>query len=104
MFAVIKTGGKQYIVAPGQKIKVEKLEVEAGKPVIFDNVLLVSDGDKAEIGAPLIAGAHVQAKALRQLRTRKIIVFKYHNKTRTRKKAGHRQHMTEVEIEKILAK
>lgn len=104
MFAVIKTGGKQYIVAPGQKIKVEKLEVEAGKPVVFDHVLLVSEGDNAEIGAPLVAGAHVQAKALRQLRTRKITVFKYHNKTRTRKKAGHRQHMTEVEIEKIITK
>ncbi|MDP3778997.1 MAG: 50S ribosomal protein L21 [bacterium] len=104
MFAVIKTGGKQYVVTPGQIIKVEKLEVEAGKPVVFDHVLLIADEDKATIGMPLVTGATVSAKALRQFRTRKIIVFKYKQKTRHHKKAGHRQHMTEVEIEKIIAK
>ena len=102
MFAVIKTGGKQYVVSPGQKLKIEKLEVEAGKPVIFDHVFLVADEDKVEVGKPLVKEARVEAKVLRQFRTKKIIVFKYKAKTRYHKKAGHRQHMTEVEIEKIV--
>ena len=102
MFAVIKTGGKQYIVSPGQKLKIEKLKEEVGKPVVFDIVFLVADGDKIKVGNPLVKGASVQAKALRQFRTKKVIVFKYKAKTRHHKKAGHRQHMTEVEIEKIV--
>lgn len=102
MFAVIKTGGKQYIAAPGKKINVEKLGVEPGEPVVFDNVLLVCEEDKIKVGAPLVTGASVHAKACDQFRARKVIVFKYHSKTRHRKKSGHRQHMTEVEIEKIL--
>ena len=104
MFAVIKTGGKQYVVTPGLKLKIEKLEVEAGQPVVFEHVLLTADEDKAHVGTPTVKGATVHAKVLRQFRTRKIIVFKYHAKTRTRKKTGHRQSMTEVEIEKIVAK
>jgi len=104
MFAVIKTGGKQYVVSPGQKLKVEKLEAEAGEPVIFNDVLLVADENKAHIGNPVIKGASVRANVLRQFRTKKVIVFKYHAKTRYHKKAGHRQHMTEIEIEKILTK
>ena len=102
MFAVIKTGGKQYVVSPGQKLNIEKLEIEAGKPVVFEHVFLVADEDKAKVGNPLVKGATVQAKVLRQFRTKKIIVFKYKAKTRHHKKAGHRQHMTEVEIEKIV--
>ena len=102
MFAVIKTGGKQYVVSPGQKLNVEKLEVEAGKPVVFDTVFLVADGDNARVGNPLVKGASVQATVLRQFRTKKVIVFKYHPKTHNRKKAGHRQNMTEVEIGKIV--
>ncbi|MDP3770162.1 MAG: 50S ribosomal protein L21 [Candidatus Sungbacteria bacterium] len=102
MFAVIKTGGKQYVVIPGQKLKVEKLEAEAGKPVVFDTVLLIADESVFKIGDPSIKGAVVKARAVRQFRTRKITVFKYHNKTRYRKKAGHRQHMTEVEIQDIV--
>ena len=104
MFAVIKTGGKQYVVNPGQKLNIEKLEIEAGKPVVFEYVFLVADEDKAMVGTPLVKGASVQAKVLRQFRTKKIIVFKYKAKTRHHKKAGHRQHMTEVEIEKIVTK
>ena len=103
MFAVIKTGGKQYIVTPGQKLKIEKLDIEAEKQVVFDHVFLIADGDKAEIGMPMLEGASVHARVLRQFRTRKIVVFKYKAKTRHHKKAGHRQHMTEVEIEKIVA-
>lgn len=102
MFAVIKTGGKQYVVTPGQKLKVEKLEGEAGKKVIFDHVFLVADKDTAQVGNPVVKGATVHANVLRQFRTKKIIVFKYHPKTRYHKKAGHRQQMTEIEIEKIV--
>ena len=104
MFAVIKTGGKQYIVAPGQRVKIEKLDVEAGASVIFDDVLLVVDGEKIILGMPTIQGAAVSAKIARQLRTRKVTVFKYHPKTRYHKKAGHRQHMTEIEIKDIKVK
>ena len=104
MFAVIKTGGKQYIVTPGQKLNVEKLDIEAGKPVVFEHVFLVADGDNVTLGDPAVKGASVHAHAIRQFRTKKIIVFKYKAKTRHHKKAGHRQHMTEVEIEKIVTK
>ena len=104
MFAVIKTGGKQYVVWPGQKLKVEKLEGEAGKQVIFDHVFLtVDDKDTVQVGSPIVKGASVHARVLKQFRTKKVIVFKYHPKTRYHKKAGHRQHMTEIEIEKIVA-
>ncbi len=100
-FSIIETGGKQYKVSPGQKIKVEKLDAEAGANFVFDKVLLRADGDKVEIGTPHVAGAKVETKVLRQARERKKIVFKYHSKTRYRKKRGHRQHYTEVEIVKV---
>lgn len=100
-FSIIETGGKQYKVSAGQKIKVEKLNAEAGDSFVFDKVLLVVDGEKVEIGTPYIAGAKVEAKVLRQARERKKIVFKYHSKTRYKKKKGHRQHFTEVLVEKI---
>lgn len=101
MFAVIKTGGKQYLVSPGQKLKVEKLETPEGGGVLFDRVLLVSDGEKTEIGTPLVEGARVEARVLVQVRAKKVIVFRYHPKTRYRKKKGHRQHYTEVEVQEI---
>ena len=100
-FSIIGTGGKQYKVSAGQKIKVEKLDAEAGANFVFDKVLLRVDGDKVEIGTPHVAGAKVEAKVLRQARDRKKIVFKYHSKTRYRKKKGHRQNFTEVKIEKV---
>ena len=100
-FAVIKTGGKQYIVRPDQKLKIEKLDAEEGVKVWFDEVLLIADGEKIEIGNPLIKGAKVEAEITKQGRGRKIIVFKYHAKTRYRKKKGHRQYFTEVKIVKI---
>lgn len=102
-FAVIKTGGKQYVVEPGKKLKIAKLEAEAGSTVIFDQVLLAGEGDKTTIGTPVVLGAKVEATVLKQARTRKIIVFRYHPKARVRKKQGHRQHFTEVEITKISA-
>ena len=98
-FAVIKAGGKQYIAEPGKKLKVEKLLVEEGKGFSFDEVLLVSEGENdAKIGTPLVAGAKVSAKVLRHARAKKITNLRYHSKTRRRRKQGHRQHFTEVEI------
>lgn len=101
-FAVIKTGGKQYLVSLGKKLKIEKLDAPEGGNVVFDEVLLVADGDNVEIGKPLVSGAKVESRVLGQGRARKVIVFKYHRKTRYRKKKGHRQHFTEVLIEKII--
>lgn len=100
MFAVIETGGKQYRVSPGTKIKVEKLASE-GEDFVFDRVLLVNDGKAVKIGKPYLDGSKVEAKILRQGRADKKIVFRYHSKTRYRKKKGHRQHYTEVEITNI---
>lgn len=101
-YAVIKTGGKQYLVAPGQKLKVEKLETPEGDAVLFDEVLLVIDGDAISIGTPMAPDAKVEAKVIRQGRSKKVIVFKYRPKARHRKKQGHRQHYTEVEIQRIV--
>ena len=100
-FAVIETGGKQYKVSPGCKIKVEKLVTKEGEDFVFDKVLLVSDGKELKIGKPYLEGSRVEAKVLGQGRARKIIVFRYHSKTRYRKKKGHRQPFTEVEVTKI---
>src|SRR3989344_9008835 len=102
MYAVIKTGGKQYLVEPGKKLKIEKLDVAEGGKVVFDEVLLVFDDKKTDVGTPLVKSAKVEAKVLKQGRAKKVIVFRYHSKTRYRKKKGHRQHFTEVEITKIL--
>lgn len=99
--AVIQTGGKQYKVIPGQKLKVEKVKGEKDAGFVFDKVLLVADEKKVDIGAPYVDGAKVEAKILRQARSKKIIVFKYQSKTRRRRKKGHKQHFTEVEITKI---
>jgi len=112
MFAVIKTGGKQYLVSPGQKIKIEKIEkprtrtssVQGKKEVqeiIFDEVLLLEKGNKLEVGTPLIKGAKVIGKILKQGKGKKVIIFKYKAKKRYKVKKGHRQPFTEVEILKI---
>jgi large subunit ribosomal protein L21 len=100
-FAVIETGGKQYRVSAGTKVKVEKLDVNAGDKVIFDTVLLTSMGDVVKVGAPYVAGAKTEAKVLGDGKGKKVIVFKYHSKTRARKKKGHKQEYTELEITKI---
>ena len=102
-FAVIKTGGKQYVVEPGKKLKVEKLPAEEGKDFSFDEVLLVTEeGGDAKIGMPVVEGAKVSAKVLRHGRAKKITNLRYHSKTRHRRKQGHRQHFTEVEITAII--
>ena len=98
MFAVIKTGGKQYLVEPGDKIKVEKLAPTEGEKIVFDQVLLLEKNKKIEIGEPLVKEAQVSAKVLKQGKAPKVIVFKYKSKTRRRTKRGHRQPFTEVEI------
>lgn len=97
-FAVVETGGKQYKVSAGQKLKVEKLEAETGASLTLDKVLLVADGEDVKVGAPYVEGAKVETKVLSQGRHDKKIVFKYHSKTRYKKKKGHRQHFTELEI------
>lgn len=98
MFAIVETGGKQYKISPGQKLKVEKLDATEGDNLVLDKVLLVADGEEVKVGAPYVEGAKVEAKVLSQGRHDKKIVFKYHSKTRYRKKKGHRQPYTELEV------
>ena len=99
--AVIRTGGKQYIVSPGDKIKIEKIEGKEGKEVIFKDVLLLEKDGKIEIGNPLVKGVKVIGKVISQGKEKKKIVFKWKAKTRYKVKKGHRQPYTEVEIIKI---
>ena len=101
MIAVIKTGGKQYKVSPNDKIRIEKLEIEEGKEVIFDEVLLIEKDGATELGKPFIEGAKVTGTVLKQDKDKKIIILKYKPKTRQHTKTGHRQPFTEVEITKI---
>ena len=100
MLAVIKTGGKQYVVKPGDKIKIEKIEGEAGKEVSFSEVLLLEKDGKTEIGTPFLK-TEVQGKILSQGKGDKVTIFKYKSKTRRQTKKGHRQLYTEVEVMKI---
>jgi large subunit ribosomal protein L21 len=100
-FAIIESGGKQYLVRVGDKIKVEKLEPENSDKVFFKNVLLVNKGKELKIGTPLVTDSLVEGKLTRKGRDKKKIVFRYHSKTRYRKFKTHRQHFVEVEITKI---
>ena len=102
MYAVIQTGGKQYRVQQGDVILVEKLDCQAGDAVSFDSVLLVSGDAGTKVGAPLVAGAVVEGKVLDQVKGKKIVVYKYKAKKNERKKQGHRQPYTKVQIEKIV--
>ncbi len=102
MMAVIRTGGKQYLVSPGQKVKIEKIKnKKEGQEVIFDEVLLLEKNKKLEIGDPFVKGAKVTGEILREGKGKKVIVFKYKPKTRYKVKRGHRQSFIEVEIIKI---
>lgn len=102
MLAVIETGGKQYLVSPGDKIKIEKvIPSEKNKEIIFEKVLLVEKDRKLEIGTPLVKGAKVIGKVLREGKGRKVIIFKYKPKKRYKVKKGHRQPFTEIEIKEI---
>lgn len=102
MYAIIAAGGKQHKVAVGDVIYVEKLDVADGKKVKFDT-LMYSDGKKVTIGTPLIKGVTVEGKVLKQVKGKKLIVFKYKPKKNIRKKQGHRQNYTRVEITGITA-
>ncbi len=103
MYAIIKTGGKQYRVAEGDVVMVEKLEAAEGDSVVFDQVLtVVNDGD-VKVGKPLVEGAKVTGKVEAQGKARKILVFKYKAKSNYRRRQGHRQPFTKVVIEKIEA-
>ncbi|HEX9664657.1 MAG TPA: 50S ribosomal protein L21 [Patescibacteria group bacterium] len=99
--AVIKTGGKQYKVKANDRLKIEKIKGDEGQTVEFDQVLLVADGQKVEIGQPFLAGKKITARILKQSRSKKVTVLKYKPKTRYRRKKGHRQAFTQIEIEAI---
>jgi large subunit ribosomal protein L21 len=100
MYAVIATGGKQYKVAEGDTIRVEKLNAEAGSTYTFDQVLAVG-GDSLKIGTPTVEGASVEAEVVGNGRAKKVIVYKYKAKKQFHNKKGHRQYYTEVKIQKI---
>jgi large subunit ribosomal protein L21 len=101
MYAIIKTGGKQYRVNEGDVISVEKLDVASGEKIVFDEILVVSNNGELQIGAPVVSGAKVEGTVLQQGKEKKVVVFKYKPKKDYRKKQGHRQPFTKVKIEKI---
>jgi large subunit ribosomal protein L21 len=103
MYAIVETGGKQYKVQEGEMLFIEKLTAEVGDSVTFDKVLAVSKDDSISFGSPLVNGATVVAKVIKHDKEKKIIVFKYKAKKGYRKKQGHRQPYTKVQIEKINA-
>lgn len=103
MFAIIRTGGKQYKVAPDTYLQVEKLDAEVGAKINISEVLLVSDGSKTTVGAPVIKGAVVTAEVLEQGRGEKVIIFKKRRRQNYRRKNGHRQMLTTIKITDIKA-
>ena len=103
MFAVIRSGGKQYRVAPEQVLKVEKLEAEAGSTVTFTDVLAVGGDGALKISAPVLAGASVTATVIAQDRLDKVIIFKKRRRQNSRRKNGHRQHVTVLRVSEIVA-
>jgi large subunit ribosomal protein L21 len=103
MFAVIKTGGKQYRVAKDDRLTVEKLAAEAGETVTLDQVLMVGGDDGIKVGAPTVDGASVTAEVVEQTRGKKLIVFKKRRRKHYRRKNGHRQHQTVLKVTDIVA-
>ena len=103
MYAIIETGGKQYKVAPGDVIRVEKLSSEVDSEITLDKILLVENDGELKVGSPVVDGAKVTAKVLSHGRGKKILVFKYKPKKNYRRRQGHRQPYTELRIEKIEA-
>ncbi|MEW5943553.1 MAG: 50S ribosomal protein L21 [Pseudomonadota bacterium] len=104
MYAVIKTGGKQYRVVSGEKLKIEQIPADIGSEIVLDQVLMVADGDAVSIGAPLVAGASVKATVVGHGRGEKIRIFKMRRRKHYRKTQGHRQNFTEIRIDSIAAK
>ena len=103
MFAIIKTGGKQYKVGPGQTITVERLPYEVGQEIELEDVLLVSTDEGVRVGAPIVEGARVRATVVAHDRGPKILAFRYKSKKRVRRRRGHRQALTRLRIEAIEA-
>ena len=101
MYAVIKTGGKQYRVCAGQKLKVEQIPAEVGAEITLDQVLMVGEGESVKVGAPTVAGAKVEVEVVRHGRGKKILVGKYKKRKGYRKRNGHRQNFTEVVVRTI---
>jgi large subunit ribosomal protein L21 len=102
MYAVIKTGGKQYRVTEGDRLRIEKLPGDVGSAITFDEVLMLG-GDKVAVGKPLVAGAKVMATIVAQDRAKKVIVFKFRRRKNYRRKRGHRQPFTEIKITGVSA-
>ena len=103
MYAVVKTGGKQYRVSAGEKLKIERLPAKVGDEIVLDQVLMVADGQAVQLGAPLLGGAKVTAKVLAHGRGDKVKIFKMRRRKHYRKSQGHRQNYTEIEILGIAA-
>jgi len=103
MYAIIRTGGKQYQVAPGERLRVEKLAGEIGDTVELTDILLVADGDQVKVGRPMVDGAKVMARIVEQDKARKILVFKKKRRKGYRLRKGHRQPFTSLEIKEISA-
>ena len=101
MYAVIKTGGKQYRVAAGEKLKIEQIPAEVGAEITLDQILMLGEGEAVKIGAPLLAGASVKATVLTQGRHDKIRIFKMRRRKHYQKHQGHRQNYTEIRIDAI---
>lgn len=101
MFAIIRTGGKQYKVSKGERLWVEKLEEKAGEQVSISDVLMIHDGKEARIGSPLVEGASVALTVLDQTRAKKVIIFKKRRRQNSRRKNGHRQHQTVLKVENL---
>jgi large subunit ribosomal protein L21 len=102
MYAVFKTGGKQFRAQPGERLKIPSLQAEEGETVTFDEVLLTGDGDEVTVGRPNVDGAAVKAEVLGHSRTRKIVVFKRKRRKGYRRKQGHRQGFTEIRVDDIV--
>ena len=101
MYAIVASGGRQYRVEPGQRLDVQKLPAEAGTEIALDQVLLIGDGETITVGQPTVSGARVLADVVGEVKGRKIIVFKYKNKVRYRRKTGHRQRYLRLQIKEI---
>src|SRR3974390_2111535 len=102
MYAVIKTGGKQYKVAPGEKLKGEQMPADVGAEVVIDQVLMVGDGDSVRLGQPTVAGATVKATVVAHGRHDKVTIFKMRRRKHYQRHQGHRQNYTELQIDSIL--
>jgi large subunit ribosomal protein L21 len=103
MYAVVRTGGKQYRVSPGDTIDVEKLPHKVGEQIELDEVLLVANGSGTRVGQPLVEGARVKATVTRQTKGPKVVIFKYRPSKRYRRKKGHRQDYTRLRVDEIVA-